>query len=360
VYAMDMIRMALSNDGCLHGFNDTIPLPVGGLIAWFCARRYDDAFGLWYGDHALRVYRERQAAGKPTPYRAPGLWGLLLRPDQPEAVEQPPLPLAMVQVDIQYGIVRSGTRYDCALVAGLKGSRAPYTHHNQPDTGSFFLHVRGERLLIDPGYYKAKPTDHSLPVIGKVAPAEPAGTVGWLDRCESRDDVRILACDSTAAYRGAALLVRRVLVLAGEEGVVLLDDILPADPGAKILAQYQAGGETRDLGSGRAIMIQGARARLKLQLLTRSDLHLTLHPERSLHDTHWGYHFADCRLFPLSGTYTVAQADPLLTVFLDATNADPGTARLVREDNALVVRLPSGRDLAFARHDGAWRFDAQA
>jgi hypothetical protein len=76
--------------------------------------------------------------------------------EQPEA-----LPEAYALHSIEYGILRSGPQWDCALTAGLKGSRPPYTHHNQSDTGSFSMEVRGRRLLIDPGYYKPEPSHHS-------------------------------------------------------------------------------------------------------------------------------------------------------------------------------------------------------
>lgn len=354
---MNMIRVGLCNDGCLHGFNDTIPLPVGGSVAWFCASRYADPFALWYGDHAQRVYRQRRAAGKPTPYKAAGFWSLLVRPDQPECRQQPPLPTAMALPDIEYGILRSGTNFDCALVAGLKGSRAPYTHHNQPDTGSYFIHLRGERLLIDPGYYKAEPQHHSLPIIDGTAPAEPNGYVGRL-HCAEAGDRRHLACDATAAYRGAARRVLRHLVLIGARAIVLLDDIVAAEgrPGV-VLAQYQCGGATEELVPGRALLIAGQNERLRLHLLTRPDLRLECHPERDLHDTHWGYHFADCRHFPVTGAYQAEESDPLITVFLDASQAE-GEPVLERDSERLTVALPGGESIAFRQTPSGWSPEA--
>ena len=100
---------------------------------------------------ALRVYLDLVARNKPTAYQPDPLLSLLYRADLPLQHQQPSLPLCYVQEDIQYGILRSTNNYDCRLEAGIKGSRPPYTHHNQPDTGSFYLNVRGERLLIDPG-----------------------------------------------------------------------------------------------------------------------------------------------------------------------------------------------------------------
>ena len=88
---MNMIRVGLCNDGALHGVNDTVPTPIGGNLAWFAAGRFDDAFALWYGDHARRWFERRRAAGKAAPYGASNSDALLYRPAQPECVTQPPL-----------------------------------------------------------------------------------------------------------------------------------------------------------------------------------------------------------------------------------------------------------------------------
>jgi len=351
---MGMIRVGLCADGCLHGVNDTIPMPVGGSIAWWVAGRTGEPLALWYGDHAQRVYRRLRAAGREAPYRAEGLWAVLFRPDVPEAVDQPPLPTAFCLDDIQYAVARSGTNYDCGLVAGLKGSRPPYTHHNQPDTGSFFLDVRGERLLIDPGYYKDAPTDHSLPIVDGAVPAVPAEYVGRIIACRERGDLRYLACDATPAYGPAAGRVVRHLVLVGEEGLVLLDDVVPTREGAEVVAQYQAGGPTADLGGGRAVLIAGRAAKARLEVLTRPALRLELRPERSLHDVHWGYHFAECRHFPLVGRYAADAAEPLVTVFTDVTDGEAPPARVVAGAGRLGVRMPSGREVGFVLLAGGW------
>ena len=269
---------------------------------------------------------------------------------------QPPLPLAFKLDDIQYGIVRAGPAFDSRWTAGLKGSRPPYTHHNQADTGSLFVDLRGERLLIDPGYYKDVPTDHCLPLIGGQGPMQPQGWTGRLIACEARGEVRYMAVDSTGAYGGAAARVVRHLVLFGEEGLVLLDDIVA--PG-RILAQYQCGGVTSATSDGRSVLVAGPRARLRLELATRAEATLALKPERSLHDTHWGYHFADCRLFPVTAEYAAEAMDPLVTVCLDATEGEPPACGVERTERALAIRLPSGRSVHFVYCSGQWQLDGR-
>ncbi len=353
--AMNMVKISLSNDGNLHGFNDTIPLPVGSPIAWFCAAHYDDKFGAWYGDHAQREYVQRQKADRPTPYSCGGFWGLLFRPDIPEQHDQPELPTVMVLDDIQYGIMRSNMNYDCTLTAGLKGSRPPYTHHNQPDTGSYFIHVRGERLMIDPGYYKGEPKHHSLPIIDSTTPEQPRGYVGKLSYAEE-GDLRYLACDATAAYRGAAKRVVRHLIMLSDTELVLLDDIVTPDSACgQVTAQYQCGGRTRLPTDEPNFFVEGDEATLYLQLLGHPDLDISLQPERDLNDVHWGYKFADCRHFPATATYRTNPENPLITVFQDATGGHLGPAELQHHPGEIIIDLATGRSIRFVRTAGGWQ-----
>lgn len=353
----NMIRVGLCNDGRMHGVNDTIPMPVGAEIAMFLAGRFQDRLALWYADHAVREYERIRAAGLPCPYRPGSIYPILYRPDVPECTDQPPLPTAFHLPDIEYSMVRSGANYDCTFTAGLKGSRPPYTHHNQPDTGSFFINLRGERLMIDPGYYKSAPADHCLPLIDGVGPVQPNAYTGRITQCAGFGDVRLLVCDATAAYRGKAKRVIRHLALVGEEAIVLLDDVVPTAGDARVTAQYQAGGVTQDRRDGRRIMVKGRSAKLRLELLTRPELSLTLHEERDLHDTHWGYHFAECRMFPLTGEYEPDETDPLVTAFVDASKGRPKVCRSRNRNGTLTVTLPSKRRVVFTYGNGQWWLD---
>ena len=352
---MNNVLVSLCNDGATHGFNDTIPLPVGGIIAWFCASRFNDPFALWYGDHVQRELLKRKKEGKPTPYKGVGFYALYFRPDVSECFEQPPLPTWFALHDIEYGIMRSGSNYDCKWVAGIKGSRPSYTHHNQMDTGSYFIDLDGERMLIDPGYYKGQPKDHSLPIIDGVAPAQPNAYVGKLSGWE-RDDIRYQACEATGAYRGAAERVVRHLVMVGEEAVVLLDDLVPAKSDADVLMQYQVGGLPSQIDEGRHLLLTGRKTKLRLQLLNEPNLKLEIGDERDLHDTHWGYHFAECRMFPVTGTYCPDSKNPLVTVFLPGDGAEVASMQRPNE-RELVVTLPSGRSLTFLRTVCGWMLD---
>jgi len=323
---------------------------VGGALGWFAAGRQADALGLWYGDHARRWLAARRKAGKLTTYGAGGDELLLWRPALPEAKVAPALPEILHLPEVENTIVRSAPRWDARWVAGLKGSRPPYTHHNQPDTGSFWLDLRGERLLIDPGYYKDKPDCHCLPLIGGAGPSQPSQWTGRIIAAETCGPLRHVAVDATAAYGGRAARVVRHLVLAGEEGVVVLDDIVAE---GEVTAQYQCGGPARRVGP-RAVTVRGARAALRLELFRRGAVAPELHPERSLHVTHWGYHFADCRWFPVTATYRANASDPLVTVITDAARRAPAPSRVLRGADAITVRLPSGLVVRFARLAAGW------
>ena len=344
--AMNNIRVSLCNDGCLHGMNDTIPMPLGMALAWFSARRYGDRFGAWYGDHAMRTYRRLQQAGRATPYRPAAAWEWLLRPDGPEVTDadQPPLPVCLVLKDIQYGLVRSSPNWQAEFTAGLKGARPPFTHHHQHDAGAIAVEYQGERLLIDPGYYKPQPSDHSLPLIDGRGPGANGEYAAEIYHAAEGSDWRYLAVDATRAYGSAARRVRRHLVLFCGWGVAIVDDLAGAlgAPG-RVCAQVQAGGATEALGPS-AFSIRGAQAALRVDLLGPSGV-LRLLPERSLHDTHWGYHFAACRLFPVHFDYA-ASAGPLLTLLRDGSASEPpairiegGVLRVTQAGRAREVRL---------------------
>lgn len=353
---LNMIRVSLSNDGATHGINDTIPVPVGAPIAYFCAGRYNDPFALWYGDHAERTLRNRREAGKPAPYSSTPFWSLLTRPGVPESFDQPDLPTTYVLDDIHYGILRSAPQYDCALVAGMKGSRAPYTHHNQPDTGAFYIHVRGERLLIDPGYYKGQPDCHNLPLIGGTAPQQPTATTGLLSSAEA-GTVRVLSCNAAAAYRGAASRVLRHLVMLGDQGLVLLDDIaVPSEMDPHVLAQLQCGGQTQTLNDARTVLNQGEIAQLRIDALSHPDLRFELKPERDLKDIHWGYSFADCKHFPVTATYQADPDHPLVLAFQDA-GEEAEVPSVQHNDGRLTVRLHAGPSVSFLQTAHGWMPD---
>jgi hypothetical protein len=326
---MNMIRIGLTNDGALHGVNDTNDGLHSISEGWVLASRYNDNFALWYGDHCARMRSSSRAS----------------RPDLPEC-GQPPLPTCCYLRGIQYGVMRSGSNYDCNMVGGVKGAKPPYTHHNQRDAGSFYLHVKGERLLIDPGYHKGAPTDHNLPLINGRGVVND-GFVSKIVACEEGDRWRYLAIDSTPAYEGDAARVQRHLLMLGERSLVVIDDIVSD---YDVCSQLQCGGETLAGGTGAAnstFFIRGKKVELRVDV-HGPDGELQRRPERSLKDTHFGYHQADCRMFPVHYTYSPDESVPLVMVICETTGGPTSAVRVVREGPEIRVSAEGVGSVVFA------------
>jgi len=356
---MNNVRASLCNDGACSGVNDTVPMPVGAEVAWCMSNYTNDPLALWYGDHAMQRIAAWQAQGRQTAYFPSTFFGMVARPAVKSPVKAPPLPTAVVLHDIEVAMLRSEPTWDCVLDCGIKGSRPPYTHHNQPDTGAFFLDLRGERLIIDPGYYKPEPTDHSLPLIDGVGPAIPTLWNGRVLACRAAGDLRYMMCDSTQAYGAAAKRVRRHVVMFGAQGVLVLDDIVPARKGAKVTLQYQCGGVTaRDRKDGQ-IHVNGHKAALRIGWLGPMPTQTVLQAERRFDDVHWGYVFADCKWFPVRADYRgVPRGLPLMTTFSDETTGAGPLWRCSQRGDRLIVAVEGVGEVGFQRRISGWELVA--
>ncbi len=347
----NMIRLGLCPDGGMHGMNDTVPVPLGTRMAYFAASRYGDELGLWYGDHAREWWRRGVEQGRKLPNYNAGPWAELFRPDRPAVKEAPPFPTAFMLESIQYSTLRSAPRYDCKWMAGLKGKRAPFTHHNQRDAGAVFVHLRAERLLLDAGYNMPYPADHCLPIIDGQGADVPGDFTGRIEVCEDRGTYRVASCDSTRAYGDKAKRVRRVLVMWADGPVLWLDDIEATGPG-EVRAYYQCGGPPALSDEKPEWTIPGQNAVMQVNLLGAAAGNLTRHPQREL--TKWGYCFAECEMHPVTADY-VANADiPLISVCQDATEGmhEPPKVRTV--EGGCVIDLADGHWVRFCQQDNRW------
>lgn len=347
--AWTMIAGCLTNDGAMHGVNDTIPMAMGRDIAATAALRHDDARCAWYVRHLEQWHASREAAGRPKTYGEAGLISPLLHPD-PIPGYTPEFPRLQHVTDAEWAILRSEPRWDARITVSLKGCRSPYTHHNQPDVGAISLEVAGERLLIDPGYYKEKPQEHCLVEVDGHLPRQGREHEGRILRCgESRDSVWA-ACDASRAYGGGVSKVDRLVVVVGDEAVVILDEIIPLEgaPG-RVRAWWQGGGPTRAPAKS-TVTVTGERSTLRVDVDgTLRDA--TLLPERDLHDTHWGYHFADCRWFPWH--WDLDASLPVITVIqVDAQRAVPQVRR--SHAKLATVVLDGGLGLDLVRTIDGW------
>ncbi|MFO7871095.1 MAG: hypothetical protein R6V03_06645 [Kiritimatiellia bacterium] len=347
----NMIRLGLCPDGGMHGMNDTVPVPVGTRMAYFAASRYGDELGLWYGDHAREWWRRELEKGRKLPNYNAAPWAELFRPDRPAARQAPPFPTAFMLESIQYCTLRSAPRYDCKWMAGLKGKRAPFTHHNQRDAGAICVHLRGERLLIDAGYNMPNPTDHCLPIIDGQGPDVPGDFTGRIEMCEDRGAYRVASCDSTRAYGGKAKRVRRVLVMWADGPVLWLDDIEATGPG-EVLAHYQCGGAPALSDEKPEWTIPGQNAVMQVNLLGAAVGNLTQHPQREL--TKWGYCFAECEMHPVTADYLANADNPLISVCQDATEGTHEPPKLRTVEGGCIVELADGHYARFCRQGDRW------
>jgi hypothetical protein len=363
-HAANMIAVSLCNDGAMHGLNDTIPMAMGRDIAWLSASIHGDRLCLWYGDHAVRWARsDAHDRFRPArPYSIARPWSLLFRPDEPECTNQPALPVVLALRDIEYGMIRSSDRYDARWTLGIKGSRPPYTHHNQTDTGAIFVDLRGRRMILDPGYYKPHATDHSLLLISGKGPRTPVEWDGALIDSGHENGVKWITCDATRAYSGAAAQVRRTLACLRDSAVIVIDDVQPhATSSCDLQLLWQCGGPvvpgSSSSSSSTSFVIDDPLARMRVETSTHSGpIVTTIQPERSLHDTHWGYHFADCRLFPVAMRCSLAAEQPLITVITDATeHADAVPISIFRADGLLRLRIADEPELTLIRAAAGWR-----
>lgn len=344
-HCMAMIEVGLCNDGKMHGVNDTIPMPIGGGMAWFAGSRFGDELGAWYGDHVVRAGAERRAAGKKLAY-LPSLWhAWAYRPPGPMRTAAPPLPRCRVLEHSAVGILRSEPRWDCRMDLGIKGSRPPYTHHNQTDTGALFCDRDGERLLIDPGYYRGDADCHCLPLIDGVGPTVGGAWVGALTGSGTGDGWSWIALDSSLAYQAVAARCARCLVLCGPDLAVVIDDIATDAP---VCLQWQCGGPASERPGG--VLVTGQATELALAFPVVDGAAVELAAERSFHPA-WGYHFAECRWFPVhwrSGAPTA----PLVTLVGAPAAVDAAECRVA--EAAVTITTPAGAELRFARGAEGW------
>ena len=350
--SMAMVESGLCNDGALSGVNDTVPFPSGGPIAWYVGQRFGDRLASWYGDHVMRWISDRTAAGGSMPggYAARVIELLAFRPAGPLVEAQPALPTDIVVRSVEVGMLRSGSEWNCRWTVGLKGARPPYTHHNQSDTGSFFADLRGQRLILDPGYYKSAPMDHAVPLIDGRGPKKAEGLQGYFLESWSRGDLRFQSLDSSAAYeRGSR--VRRHLLLVGEAALVIIDDIRSEGP---VTMLFPCGAPTT-LAEDGGIRIDGGALTAQLSCPSHPDAVWALSPERPLNDIGWGYRYADCRYFPTSLELPAGHRGPIVTVLQDITEGNDRLPVCEVDSGQIELRLPSGRCVGFVKTVDGWQ-----
>lgn len=348
---VNFIRTQLGGHGGLFAFNDTRkPYLDGYAVCASLGSRYNQPLMLWVADAAAR------GIGKTRARDAWPAFAFLWRSQQPAPETFPGVPTLAWLKDMHWGAMRSDSSFKPALVVGVKGSRGKLTHHKQRDLGSYVLHANGEAYLVDPGYYEGKATDHTLPLIDGNGPGVSGSSITdtWED-----GPWRHMTLDSTDGYGSAAKRVRRLIVMHGEDTVVVLDDIIPAKAPATITAQYQTGW-TPDIDEDkRGMKIEGQNGTLHLRCFGHP-LALEAADRTFSHGWHWKKisEAGPGDWHTVSAPYTADPNRPLLTVLQPAAASEPPpTPPRCRYDDAnITVELNNGPVIRFRQNEQGWNY----
>ncbi len=350
---VNFIRTQLGGHGGMYAFCDARePWLDGYAICADLGSRYDQPLMLWVADLAAK-------GGEKT--RAREIWApfaFLWRSTTPAPKEFPGVPTLSYLKDMQWGGMRSDSTFIPALAVGVKGSRGPLTHHKQKDLGSYVVHANGEAYLVDPGYYEGKETDHTLPLIDGKGPGVSGSSIteAW-----EAGPWRHMTVDSTDGYGKAARRVRRLIVMHGDDAVVVLDDLIPAEGrSGEITAQYQTAWPPEiDKKAPGMMVLTGQKGRLAVRCYGQP-VKLSATDRKFSSGWHWAKidESGPGDWHSVSGTYTADPDRPLVTVLTPAAGDAPLPAAPTCEyaESAVTVKLPGGQTVRFERTDDGWRF----
>jgi hypothetical protein len=275
---------------------------------------------------------------------------MMWRSTEAAPADPPAIPALSVLDRIEWASVRSRPRLDAGLFLGLKGGDGPQPYHQQHDVGSFTLFAGGEELLLDPGWGQTRGDQHNALVVDGTGPDVAGGTI--TDAWEG-EDLRAVVLDATAAYRPWGIRrVRRSFVMAGDDAVVVLDDVLPSTDGAGRVETFFQTAEAKRPDDGDALVVEGEAGTLRIELHGAPGMPLEWSKEerKQRHrKSTWLTHAAG---------YTADPAAPLVTLvryIRDGADRTPDAAGVVRDDDQTVVTL-GAREVVFRRTATGWAF----
>ncbi len=311
----------------------------------------DPAICALLGSHYGQEFMAKMADRYPGRLAKSG-FGLLWRSRYEDSVPDGPprIPTLAVLPDINWGVMRSDGSINPALVVGLKGNEGPTTHHKHEDGGSFVLHARGERVLVDTGYWG---TDHNVVQIGGEGPHRSGSVI--TDTAES-GDVRAAVIDSTKAFQQRAERVRRNIAMIGSKWVVILDEVQPI-PAMRDKTKLRfiggwprSGKPEKDNGSTGPKKVNGRSFLLRHR---NSTTKLIFHGAGPLEQTDAkSKFFSNC----IGIDVPVDQFDhPVITV-IEISDADARSrmAKVETGKRQITVSLPGSRDLTYRKTRAGW------
>jgi hypothetical protein len=348
-----LLETMLGGDGHLMPFNDSQPYLCGLSIATDLGSRFDQPLMRWYADFLLGQLAKREEDLGLTVRDGSALHAFLWH-DGRDAPSFPGLPTLSVLDHVQWGVMRSGPQRIPALVVGVKGSEGFFTHHRQPDLGSFCLQARGEMLLIDPGYYQGAADAHSLPIVDGRAPTISGARItdAW-----QHGPWRAMTVDSTRGYLGAVQRIRRTIAIYKARAVVILDDIVPAADGkGQVSSYYQCAHATNVDADARAAVVHGKKGKLHVRFFGPG---VRLAIEQREFGKSWLYNNRAARgefdWHRVQGRYVAAPDDPLLTVLQPvASDANAAAVEVERGRDRRTVRVAGLPAIRFGRTPAGW------
>ena len=361
---VDFAMSQMGGNGVMFVNNDTQPFLTGVALAADFGSRYDQPFMRWLADEIVRLqsldadHPERKRVALFT--RAKFIVSAFLYRDETPAPDpMPDLPTLSKLPSVQWATARSGPELRGPMVINVKGHAGPLGHHKNPDKGNFQLHARGEAFIISPGYYASEPRDLNIPLLDGVAMDQEPETVAPITDLWESGDLRGISVEATEAYAKTtgARRVARHFVMVGDEAVVMLDDILPAqEADGMITVQWQAQYATET--DGASAIIFGDDSALRIEPHGPS---LTLEVEGPRKFARaWVYRRMEeqglVSWHSTRGTYRAEEAKPLVTVLqrMDKNAEAPARSRARYEQNRIAVTLASGRRVDFLYANGQW------
>lgn len=339
-----MYETLISGPASTFPFRQSNPSLRGSDICADLGSRQSDPLLLWLADDmARRRPGFKRVDGHGDGAAAIGA-ALLYRGPAAAPATVPPLPTLSVLPGVQWGVMRSDPALAPALIVGVKGQDGPLPYHRENDVGGFILRARGDDLLLDPGPGRPAAEQHSVPIIDGKGPDAVGGfiTDAWQD-----GPWRAIVLDTTDAYRPwVARRVRRHFVQYGDEALIVLDDIVPAEGSdGHISAQFQT--REPELRPDTAeIFAAGPNARMAIRLFgPEIDLKTQAY---SRHGLRWtavrGHYRADTDV-PLVSVVSVAAADA----------PEPSRPAVTRDGTTLTVTLGNAK-ATFRHDDNGWAF----
>lgn len=331
-----MFQIVVAQPKRIMNFNDSQPLP--GWITSVTSElgtRFDDGLMQWLADDTLPKAGAKQAA-----------MAMLWRSDQPFPAPAPSVPTAGALPTVEWGIMRNRPAVDAELVVGLKGHYGPMSYRYHRDVGSFVLYGHDEPLLIDPGWGKKAPDQHTLSVVDGFSND---GTGGIITNTFASDSWRALVIDLNHAYAPHGIeRVRRTLLMHGDEHVIVLDDIDAGD---------ELPGETVSWWQIRSNKLELDRQSLQARADSASLTTRFFGPKAKLNSRRRGtFHGAEWH--SVEAAYTADPEQPLVTV-LRVTEDDetaPAEADVNYGKERITVTLPGDVSASFQRTSAGWGF----